>query len=282
MALKQRTRSTRLLLVTLVSISLLTITVDYREGSSGPLAAAGRAALTVISPMQDAVSRITRPIGNFFSALVHLPSLRAANERLRTQLSRLQSSAALSSSDEARLKELEDILNIRQSLNRPTTAALVIGNGVSNFEWTITIDKGSLDGIRVDMPVVGSAGLIGHVVQVAQRSAAVQLIIDPDSAVAGRLVDSRKTGLLSGQGEADLRMGLVDPSTDVKPGEVVETAGYNIPGVASGLYPPGLVIGTVSRVLDDPSALEKFVTVRPAVDFSSLDFVLVVLSNGSG
>ncbi len=79
-----------------------------------------------------------------------------------------------------------------------------------------------------------------------------------------------------------MRMGLVDPSTEVMPGESVETAGYQVAGVGSGIYPPGLVIGTVSRVLDEPAALEKFVTIRPAVDFSSLEFVLVVLSDGSG
>ena len=110
----------------------------------------------------------------------------------------------------------------------------------------------------------------------------VQLIIDPDSAVAGRLEQSRQTGILTGQGGADLRMGLVDASTPVGPGEQVMTAGYRIPGVASSLYPPGIVIGTVSRELNDPAALEKFVTVRPAVDFASLDYVLVVLSSGSG
>jgi rod shape-determining protein MreC len=163
-----------------------------------------------------------------------------------------------------------------------TTAAEVIANGVSNFDWTITIDKGSGQGVEVDMPVIASAGLIGHVTQVAPDSAVVQLIIDPDSAVAGRLDVSRQTGLLSGEGEQDLRMGLVDATAEVQPGEQVVTAGYRIPGIAQSLYPPGILVGSVSRVLPDDAALEKFITVRPAVDFSSLDVVLVVLSGGSG
>ncbi|MBI2237111.1 MAG: rod shape-determining protein MreC, partial [Actinobacteria bacterium] len=223
----------------------------------------------------------THPIGNFFSALVHLPSLRKENQRLKDEIAALRSQTVTDASDLARLKELEQLLGIRESLSPPTKVAVVIASGVSNFEWSITIDEGSGDGVEVDMPVVASAGLVGHVVRVAPNSSMVQLIIDPDSDVAGRLVESRKTGLLSGQGEGALRMGLVDPSTEVLPGEAVETAGYKIPGVATGLYPPGIVIGTVERVLDDPSALERFVTVRPAVDFSSLDFVLVVMANGS-
>ncbi len=282
MALKSRIRSNRLLVVTLVSISLMTITVDYRQGSTGPLAVLGRAAVAAISPLQEAVSKLTHPIGNFFSALVHLPTLRSDNERLKRELAAAKSQAVVQASDEARLKELEDLLGLRESLKPPAKPAVVIANGVSNFEWTVTIDQGSSDGIKRDMPVVASAGLVGHVVQVAPNSSIVQLIIDPDSDVVARLVESRRTGLLTGQGEGDMRMGLVDPSTEVMPGESVETAGYQVAGVGSGIYPPGLVIGTVSRVLDEPAALEKFVTIRPAVDFSSLEFVLVVLSDGSG
>jgi rod shape-determining protein MreC len=290
MALRNRTRSTRLLVVTLVSISLLTITVDYREGDSGPLASLGTAALAIISPLQEAVSKVTHPIGNFFSTLTHLPSIRSENERLRNEVSGLRSQISIVASNEDRIKELENLLQIQASLgkNVRSTGALVITNGVSNFEWTVSINKGSSDGVKVDMPVVvgaidtTTARLVGHVVKVSPDYSVVQLIIDPDSAVAGRLEQSRQTGIISGQGDADLRMGLVDASTPVAPGELVTTAGYRIPGVASSLYPPGIVIGTVSREFDNPAALEKFVTVRPAVDFASLDYVLVVLSSGSG
>lgn len=290
MALKSRTRSTRLLVVTLVAVSLLTITVDYRQGDSGPLAAAGSAALAIISPLQEAVSKVTHPIGNFFSTLTHLPSIRAENERLRNRVADLEALIGVSTSSEDRVKELENLLQIQASLgsNVETTGALVIANGVSNFEWTVTINKGTDAGVKIDMPVVTggpdatTARLIGHVVKVGPYSSIVQLIIDPDSAVAGRLQQSRQTGILTGQGSADLRMSLVDASTPVAAGEPVETAGYRIPGVASSLYPPGIVIGIVSRVLEDPAALEKFVTVRPAVDFASLDYVLVVLSSGPG
>jgi rod shape-determining protein MreC len=290
MALRNRTRSTRLLVVTLVSVSLLTITIDYRQGDSGPLAAIGSAALAIISPLQEAVSKVTHPIGNFFSTLTHLPSIRAENEHLRNQVADLESRLAIVSSNEDRVKELENLLQIQASLgkNVSSTGALVIANGVSNFEWTASINKGSSDGVKLDMPVVvggmdaTTARLIGHIVKVSPDYSIVQLIIDPDSAVAGRLEQSRQTGILTGQGGADLRMSLVDASTPVAPGELVTTAGYRIPGLASSLYPPGIVIGTVSRELDTPAALEKFVTVRPAVDFASLDYVLVILSSGSG
>lgn len=284
MALPSRARNTRLLVVMLVAVSLLTITLDYRQGDSGPLAVAGDAALVIISPLQEAVSKVTHPIGNFFSTLLRLPSIRRENEELKDQVSELQSQVATTRADAARLQQLEALLALRESLGPriQTTGAEVIASGISNFDWTITIDKGSSDGVEVDMPIVASAGLVGHVTRVAPDSAIVELIIDPDSYVAGRLDVSRTTGLLSGEGDQDLRMGLVETDIEVQPGEQVVTAGYKIPGVAAGLYPPGILIGSVSRVLDDDAGLEKFITVRPAVDFSTLDAVLVVLSDGSG
>lgn len=284
MALPNRARSTRVLVVTLVAISLVTITVDYREGDRGPLASLGRAALTLISPLQEAVSKVTHPIGNFFSTLVRLPSIRDENERLRNRVAQLSGEIATNMADENRLHELEALMGVEESLGPKvsTEAAQVIANGVSNFEWTVTIGKGSNQGIKPDQAVIAPGGLVGHVVQVAPDSAIVQLIVDPDSSVAGRLDVSSATGLVTGEGDQDMRMGLVDPATEVQAGEQVVTAGFRIPGVAQSLYPPGILIGTVSRVVPDAAALERFITVAPAVDFSSLDIVLVVLSDGSG
>jgi len=108
----------------------------------------------------------------------------------------------------------------------------------------------------------------------------VQLIIDPDSSVAGRLDVSGETGLLEGQGPSDLRMALVSPDVVVAPDEKVVTAGFKFNGEFQSLYPPNVLVGSVSRVLTDGGALSKFVTVRPAVDFSTLNVVLVVTSSG--
>ena len=284
MAVRSRARSTRLLVVALVSISLVTITIDYREGDDGPLATMGDAALTVISPLQEVVSKVTHPVGNFFSTLFRLPSIRHERDVLRERVDALETQLNEGRADQQRLADLEALLGLRESLGPKveTTAAQVIANSVSNFEWTIEIDKGSSDGIARDMPVIASAGLVGHVVQVGANSSRVQLIIDPDSFVAGRLDVSQQTGLLAGQGNQDLQMSLVESTAEVQPDERVVTAGYMIRDVAESLYPPNVLIGTVSRVLEEDAATEKFVTVRPAVDFSSLSLVLVVLSRDGG
>lgn len=285
MVTRQRPRSTRLLVVVLVSISLGVITLDYREGQDGPLAGLGRVALAAMAPLQKAVTTVTRPIGDFFSGLVHLPSLESENQRLQDDNDALRAVIARAPDLENQVQELADLLGLKESLAPPSVPAIVIANGLSNFRYTITIDQGSAAGVEIDQPVVtGSVEapiLIGRVVAVSLVSAEVQLIIDRNSAVAGRLTISHETGLVEGQGEGDLRMSLVVPGTTIEGNETVVTQGYEVNG-QRGLYPPGLVIGQVSQVIPGSSDLQEFVTVRPAVDFAALEFVLVLQTQRAG
>lgn len=271
-------------MVALVSISLAVITLDYRQGEEGPLAGLGRAALSAMAPLQETVTTATEPIANFFIGLAHLPSLAEDNRRLQDEVADLTTQVQRQAYLEAQADQLQGLLDLQRSLDPPSVAAVVIGNGLSNFRWTITIDKGSEVGIEVDMPVItGSPDaprLVGRVVRAASGAAEVQLIIDRNSAVAGRLSVSGESGLVEGQGEGDLRMALVDPGTEVEGNETVVTKGYEVSG-ERGLYPPGIIIGQVSRTLSDPNGLQRFVSVRPAVDFSALDFVLVLRTEGS-
>ena len=122
--------------------------------------------------------------------------------------------------------------------------------------------------------------LVGKIVRVSPNASQVQLIIDDQAAVAGRLSTSGETGLVQGQGDGPLKMTLIAPGTQVQGDETVVTQGYAVNG-QSGLFPPGIVIGRVSRVVPGASELQEFVTVEPAVDFSALDFVLVLQTSRS-
>jgi len=266
--------------VSLVAASLAIITVDYRAGDEGPLAAAGRATSSAIAPMQRAVSNVVQPVSNFFSSLADLPSLSRRNGELRRQVDDLKTVQQLNQELIRRIDTLERLLGLQTIMSR-TISARVIGSGVSNFEWTITIDRGSDEGIEMDMPVVTGASdgprLVGRVIEVTPISSVVQLIIDRDFAVAGRLSTSREAGIVMGRGEEDLRMDLLAPGiqvSDTEP-ESVFTLGYEVNG-QPGLYPAGILIGTVSRAFSEPDSVESSVTIRPAVDFSTLQYVLVV------
>jgi rod shape-determining protein MreC len=274
--------------VTFVALSLAVITLDYREGPDGPLAGIGESAQMAMAPLQRGVTAATRPVGDFFSGLAHLPSLSRENQDLKNQVADYQTQIADYAEQQKQLASLYDLLGLKQTLDPAGVPAVVIGNGVSNFEWSITIDKGSNDGVQLDQPVVtGSASsprLVGRVVSVTPISSQVQLLIDRRSAVAGLLSSSREVGEVVGQGDQDLRMDLITPGTKIDlAGDPVQvfTVSYDIRG-NPGLYPPGLLIGTVSRVYEGSNELQTSVSVRPAVDFSALEYVLVLQTNPKG
>jgi rod shape-determining protein MreC len=172
-------RNTRLLVVALVVASLTIITVDYREGDSGPLAEVSRAARTLMAPLQEAVTNATRPVGNFFSGIAHLPSLAQENADLKAQIADLQARINATSQIEAQNQDLVNLLKLQQSLQPSSVPAVVISNGgISNLNYYITIDRGSNDGVRVNDPVVtGSqegARLVGLVVSVTPSATATR------------------------------------------------------------------------------------------------------------
>ena len=271
MALYRRARNTRALVISLVTLSLVTITIDYRGGDSGPFEVAGRATLSAVGALQAAVARLFRPVGSFLTGVSRVGSLQQENERLRQQIQALERQTTEALSKDREIAQLRSLLNMQRMQRLDGVAGTVIGESVSNFEWLVSVDRGSVDGVRFRAPVVSGEGLIGQVVRVAPRWSQVQLIIDPDSSVAGRLATSGETGLIRGQRNQDLTMDLVNPEEPVLPNERVVTAGYQ-----GGLYPPGILVGFVSKVRELPGGLTNEVTVRPAVDFSALQYVLVV------
>lgn len=276
MALYRRARSTRLLVIGLVVASLMTITLDFRGGQSGPLAGLGRTALGVVSPLQEAVSNVFRPVTDFIQGVTNIGSLRAENLSLKDQVRELSREQQEFLRLQREVRELKGILGLQERLQLATIGAEVIGEGPSNFEWSWVINRGTDDGVEVDTAVIGSEGLVGRVVRVTGSSAVVLLIIDPESAVGVRLASSGETGVLEGRRENDLLLGLVDPNTTVRPGEPVETSGLG------GIFPAGIPVGVVSVASADEASLEKQVLVRPNVDFSRLPLVAVIRTPVAG
>ena len=287
MAARSGPRNTRLLVIGLVVVSLTIITVDYREGDSGPLAAMGRAARTFMAPLQEAVTNATRPVGNFFSGVAHLPSLAQENTDLRAQVADLQARIDATSQIELQNQELLDLLNLKRIY--PTgIPAVVIAKSPSNFSSSMTIDVGSDAGIKENQPVVtGSqdgARLVGIVASVTTNSADVRLLIDQSFNVAGKLASSGAVGLVQGNGDQDLTMQDIPATTKFPPSgtpESVFTVSYHV-GDQHGRFPPNILIGTVSKVYEGVQP-DAQVSISPAVDFSSLETVLVLPTvDGSG
>ncbi len=272
-----RTRRHRLLLVLLFAASVVIITLDFRAPpGAGPLDGAGRLAMTVVSPLQEGARKIFRPVGNFFAGFTKVGSLKArvaGLEGRNAELLRREQQIADIERENAALRKL---VGLKERLKLKAIAAGVIGVGPSNFENSIFIDRGTAEGIRKNMPVLGGEGLVGRVVEASAHSARVTLLIDPSTSVAGRLDRSGETGVLQGNGKGELSFELFDPEADVLIGDRVVTSGYD-----RSLYPAGIPIGSVASFAPPKQSLSRLVHVESFVDFTTLDYVFVVIGGKS-
>lgn len=270
-----RQRRVRLLLLTLVLASVTIVTLDFRSNGDGPLDSIGRGAMTVVGPIQEGLSTIFGPVGSFFAGFGRVPSLQARISELERENATLRAQQELVQDVTRENASLRKLLVLRERFDLRTMPARVIGVSPSNFERIVFIDRGRDDGVRRDMPVLAGEGLAGRVIEVSPGTAKVLLLTDRQSAVAGRLATNGKTGILEGTGGGTLRYELFDPETVVEEGDRVLTSGYD-----GGVFPPGIPLGTVVEAPPPHSALSRVVTVQPLVDFSSLDYVLLVTGEG--
>ncbi|MEX0990194.1 MAG: rod shape-determining protein MreC [Actinomycetota bacterium] len=289
MAVRSKPRSTRLLVVVLISACLAVITVDYRQGEDGPLSGLGRLAIDVMAPLQEGVRDATRPVGDFVAGIASAGSIKAERDALEAELEQAHADLASAASQQLVLEEIQGQQELVDRLKPEALPAQVLSYAPNNFEWTMTIDVGTSDGVREGMPAIASAGLVGTISRAGSDSSIVRLIIDQDSFVTSRVMtgqDVQPSGLLQGQGDAPMRLDLipVESQFDVvseASGPLVQTGTYRIVD-EQGLYPPGIPIGTVERVFRDTARDEMFVTVRPAVDFATVEFVQVLLTEQDG
>ena len=170
-----------------------------------------------------------------------------------------------------RSRGFEQLLELRDRSNLSTAAAEIIGASATPDFRTLTIDKGTHEGLRPDMAVIAPAGVVGRIVVPSARAAKVQLLIDRYAAAGAIVERSRAQGVVIGGGDERLAMEYVSEVADVMVGDVVVTSGID------GIFPKGFVIGRVESVEKGGGAY-KHISVRPAVDFSSLESVLVVLT----
>jgi rod shape-determining protein MreC len=273
----RRTGRGRLLLLIFLALSIVLITLDFRQNEGGPLERLKDISSAVVAPIQRGLAAVARPVGDFFSAIGDIGELRDENERLTEELEQAQTEI-----DEAeavkdqlqRLTALNDLDDPWVTMEKLT--AEVIARSSSNYRWAYIINKGRSDGVRPDMAVIDSDGLVGKVLSVSSHEATIIVLIDPESSVTARVADERDTGSLRGNGANEpLDLQLISPESDVDEGDAVITAGYD-----RGIYPPGIPIGFVSEVGPEGAELEADVEVEPYVDFTKLDFVYVLLESG--
>lgn len=255
------------LLAAAVTLHLVLISVQVTTASGQTVFRA--LVFGTVSEGQRAVALVSGGVRGLWDGYFALRDVRDENAELRARLDALQVQLQAERAVAERAEAYRALLQLRARVPLETTGAEVIAAGVSPEFRTVTIDKGTQDGVSADLAVLAPSGVVGRVVQPGPRAALIQLIIDQTAAAGAIIENTSVQGVVVGIGDGMLRMDYAPSASTVSVGDVVSTSGID------GLYPKGFVIGTVERVTRGDGLYHQ-ITVRPAVDFSRLEAVLVV------
>jgi rod shape-determining protein MreC len=265
----------------LVLLSLVLITVYFREPAGGGLHGVQSAGATVLRPFEVGANRIAAPFRDsygWFAGLIHAKSenarLRAQVDKLRTEA--IQNANAAQENDSLR-SQLHYIGLPRFPQDYRPVPTDVISRSAAEFQQQVGIAAGSSSGIRVNDPVMTPDGLVGKVSSVAGHTAQVTLLTDSNNFVSAIDVQSQAAGLVShGEGPSTLTLDRVLKSQVLREGQTVVTQGFKV-GPLTSVYPYGIPIGTVSGATNSEVDLYWNAQVRPFVHFDSLRSVIVLV-----
>ncbi|HOA81157.1 MAG TPA: rod shape-determining protein MreC, partial [Defluviitaleaceae bacterium] len=174
--------------------------------------------------------------------------------------------------ENTRLRKLLDL--DKKYADYPKIGAEIIGKDPGNWYNVFLIDKGSNDGLEVDMVVLSGNGLVGHIIEVAPNYSKVLAIIDDRNAVSSKVLRTGDLGIVKGDlsllNQGLCRMEYVDAEADIIVGDEIVTSNL------SDIYPPGIMIGTVKEIETESHGLTKYALIEPVVDFKHLEEVLVI------
>jgi len=206
---------------------------------------------------------------NYFA----LQQTRQENQQLRTEVAQLRVGLQQERALAEQSRMLQKLLDMKMETPLKTTAAYVIAGAASPDFRTATIDKGTRDGLKPDMAVISPAGVVGRIILPTSRAAKIQLLIDRDAAAGAVTERGRAQGVVVGTGTS-LRFDHVSGTADIKVGDRVVTSGIE------GIYPKGFEIGQIESIERRAGEFSAII-IRPTVEFSSIEAVLVVMTESS-
>src|SRR5271163_2153944 len=227
---------------------------------------------SVVTPPERLAHNIGLSLRGVWSNYIYLRHLREQNQNLQAKVDRLRLEQASLAEDARTGQRLREMLDFRGRYIDKTLPAQVVGTSGTDQAQVIYIDRGYKDGLTVQMPVITPDGIIGKVKNVFPHTAQVLLISDQTSGTGVVLESTRIRGVMKGNASGQPQMINISPDERIQPGEPVMTSG------GDQVYPPGMPVGVVDRVVADPETSYVNVVVKPNADLAKLEEVLVVIA----
>ena len=274
---RKRALRRRLIAAVLLLLSVGLLTVYFREAEGGFVHRAQDRGLSVLAPLQTGTARAVQPFRDGWNWVGDLFNAKSENARLKKEVDALRAGVAEAQATQAENDQLRALMQIRQQVasiypkGLRFVTARVIARSTTAWYSTVTVDAGSGQGVGKYDAVVNGQGLVGRVTSVTTDAAEVTLITDQSSFVDAVVLPDRARGLLAGSVTGDISLQYVDKSAKVEQGQFVVTS-----GMKGSIFIPGIPIGTIESVAQQEVELYQSVSVRPFVDFRTLDLVMVV------
>lgn len=229
-----------------------------------------RSVMTIFAPVPKVVNWVGSSASDMYHGYLDMRHAVQQNLELHRKVDELTTKNLTLLQSEGDLQRLRALLGYSERFAMPTKMAEAVMLDISGRFKSLIIDRGSSAGIDVDDAVVNANGLIGRVVLTTNDMAKVQLVTDSNSSVGVLIERTRRQGVLRGDGAGGAQLNDI-PATgaDVRPGDNVLTAGID------GIYPKGIPVGVVTKV-EKGQALFMTITVKPTVDFASIEEVIVL------
>lgn len=260
--------------LSLLILSLLLMSIDVKN--RGKLSLLDELVVDSTSVVQRGIADSYQSGKGLWSGYIYLAGLREENLMLKKEAAELRERLNTYREAVQENQRLKELLSFKEGTGYRVVTARVIGISPTSFSKTITIGKGSEDGVAKGMAVVTNDGVVGRVLSSSSSASKVLLITDRNSDVDAVVQRSRDRGIAEG-GEPDLlQLKYFPRSADALEGDLVVTSGIG------GIFQKGLVIGSISRLDKDKGGIFQYAEIRPAVNFSKLEEVLVITESFDG
>ena len=227
--------------------------------------------------VQSPVTTVSSAVTGYFQSIVNLRSAQSENDELKQRVQELEVEIKQKEDLSDENERLKSLLQLKEQSKYKVLPARIIGRDASVWFNSLIINRGSLDGVKLNMPIVSNGGLVGRVAQVSPLTAQIDLVTAPKErlgmgAVIGEIGASNVLGVVNGSGKSDLlEMRYVPGSVEVKVGDIVYTTGQE------GTFPSGLKIGEIVDVRSGSATVTHQIFIRPSAGLDSMQEVAVLL-----
>jgi rod shape-determining protein MreC len=255
--------------ILLVTLNILFLAITTRQPTSLRF---GRMLMAFTAPFQELVTRGVKAAREVWEDYFFLVSVSQENRGLKQRLAEARQRNIQLHEFELENMRLRDLLGFKRSLPHPAISAQIIGKDPSAWFKSVILDKGLADGLQRGLPAVTALGVVGQIVEISGHQSRLMLIIDRNSAADALVQRSRVRGIVKGTSSNECYLDYVMREEDVRVGDEVVSSGFD------GVYPKGLLVGTVTAVGFHGSDFFKDIQITPAVDFDKLEEVMVILN----